>query len=465
MKHITTFRLSTFLLLFVILFISCEEDNETNLLTVPVKIVTANNEVTPSTNLLITSENPSNPEEQYPLSFNVEYNMLTSINIVDNGGSFYFYFRDRNLGVIEQRFTKEELLTYTLDNPLILEFGGHLAEEVYTITVDTQSNGKIDMVTRLFETTLYHVEWGDGEDDTMEAPMNESTFASDFLKHTYDNAGTYTITVRAARKDDVQGITLGSAVELRPAKVTAIQLNDLDNLEILSLGYNTIQSIDDVIAKLPMLKDLSLRFGVMTSIDLTNNTELEFLLLNSSRFEEIKGLQTLTKLQRLGLKIAFNNVNVSKFPELEFLYLSNNNIEIIDVSQNPKLEHINLGNNKLTSIDLSNNPEVSWLYLYDNNIESVDISNLEKLEVLSLSSAPLKTIDYPISLNYLERLNFSNCFQLGGSRGLLDLLYAGQENNPRESVSIAFPTSWGFSSEDMERLEALEANFNWSISY
>ncbi len=456
MKKITILFLFTVSLFFN----SCEKDEtpsgnpNPNSFLVSIRVLT---DQTADLNLRVNYE-----DDSYD-GFSIISNDLVEIDLKDSN-SYFFYIKHETLGYIEQRFTKSELEGYSKDNPLVLDFDAHLSEIIFTVDVESPNNGGIDLIVRLFETTLYTVDWGDGTEDTKESPKMESNFASDFLDHTYNEDGNYTITVRAAMQDDVQGITIASKVQSSPVVISKIQLNDLDYLEILSLGENNLESIDETISNLPELKELSLRFGVMTDINVSKNTKLEKLLLNSSRFETIEGLYSLSKLKWLGLKIGFESVEVSNFPDLEFLNLWNNSLKEIDVSKNIKLQTLYLSNNELTEIDLSNNSLIKTLYLDGNLFKNLDISNLDIIETLDLSIAKLEEVVYPVNLNLVSKINLESADYLT-LRTILDLLYESQENNPRNGVEIIFPLNSSYSNEDLQKLEALEEEFGWRITY
>lgn len=50
---------------------------------------------------------------------------------------------------------------------------------------------------------------------------------------------------------------------------------------------------------------------------------------------------------------------LSKMPNLEILYIWNNNISSIDVSKNTKLTKLYIGTNKISNIDISKNTELT----------------------------------------------------------------------------------------------------------
>lgn len=91
-----------------------------------------------------------------------------------------------------------------------------------------------------------------------------------------------------------------------------------------------------------------------TTIDLSQNTELNILHLNS---------QYLTSLD------IRNNVNLNSL-ELEGMPFTT-----IDFSQNPMLINLNVSNSQLYYLDLSNNPNLSLLWFYNTSIVGVNLKN------------------------------------------------------------------------------------------
>lgn len=87
-----------------------------------------------------------------------------------------------------------------------------------------------------------------------------------------------------------------------------------------------------------------------------------------------------------------NAAGIEQLPNLERLTIGFGNIETIDLSQNKKLKDITLQQtNNLLALDLSNNPEVEEIDISNlgeansvNKLASLDITNCSKLKKLNV---------------------------------------------------------------------------------
>ncbi len=161
--------------------------------------------------------------------------------------------------------------------------------------------------------------------------------------------------------------------------------------------------------------------GLMSSIDFSHNSELDYLLLTSYPNLESVNISNNTKLKELLIgKTNLNTVNLSNSPNLEYLLLRENNISTlnlnqntelkeldisidklsaINLNQNTELKELDLRENNLSTINLSQNTKLERLNLTNNNISQIDLSNNPELEVLSLSYNPINEIDLTENIN------------------------------------------------------------------
>lgn len=185
-------------------------------------------------------------------------------------------------------------------------------------------------------------------------------------------------------------------------------INTLTGLNKLTLN-STLESID--LSSVVNLKELRLSDTLLTNVDLSKNTNLEYLYLNLSSFDAGKDeldLSYNTKLITLEIdneissidlsknvsltNLNLENTNLSKITlgdvaSLKTVNLSNNKLETIDLSKNTRLSTIDLSNNILSEIDVSKNVELISLILNDNEIDKIDLSMNEKLQLLDLSKS------------------------------------------------------------------------------
>jgi len=94
---------------------------------------------------------------------------------------------------------------------------------------------------------------------------------------------------------------------------------------------------------------------------------------------------------------------------LQVLYVSNNELSVLEVAHFPLLAHLYAENNQLPDIDVSNNPDLFRLMLGNNKITDIHLLDNANLSVLNLSSNPIKELDLSKNTN-LSNLDISFTF-------------------------------------------------------
>ena len=102
----------------------------------------------------------------------------------------------------------------------------------------------------------------------------------------------------------------------------------------------------------------AIKRGTLKSLDLSNNTALEYLSCPSNE---------LTSL------------DLSKNTALTYLDCSSNELTSLDLSNCPALTHLDCASNELTSLDLSKNTALTYLNCMGNDLTSLDLSNYTAL--------------------------------------------------------------------------------------
>ncbi len=87
------------------------------------------------------------------------------------------------------------------------------------------------------------------------------------------------------------------------------------------------------------------------------------------------------------------SIDISNNPELEILECYNNQLTSIDVSQNTALYQFECRFNQLTSLDLSNNPNIVLLSMGNNEIMELDVANNNILVILECTETLLESLD------------------------------------------------------------------------
>ena len=479
--------LSATLIFFFFCLLACEsedtqiEDNTKQ--TVPIEVVT-NNSASGSGDLTITVENGQISQEN-----GIPFNTVQEIELnLSSEGTYRFEMEDPTQGRIKIYASRAELLAFTTDNPLKLQFEHYKNQTIATFNVQSELDGSnrrrfIDLVVNQRFGSLYHIDWGDGTEEVGEAPL-EVESASDRMAHRYASSGEYTITLSTTDATEVTGLNLQITGNGTGDKIQSLEIEDLPNLTVLSLGDNTLITIDPFLQRFTNLNQLGFRFGNLPSIDLSSNPLLKILVIGNDFDTQIKGLSTLTQLEFLGVTGTIENLNLAMHPELYHVSIRGHKMSTLDVSQNPKLtslilqlnelsqinldanvylENVSITNNSLSQIDLSNNTALTSLNLYANFIEELDLTQQSQLEYLDLSSVFLKQVAAPQSWDAITYIDLTNARFLDEA-DLLDAVFEGQANNPKTDGRILFNDLAVTIDRQIPLLQELVDDYGWTIN-
>ncbi|MGE5411377.1 MAG: leucine-rich repeat domain-containing protein [Clostridiales bacterium] len=138
-------------------------------------------------------------------------------------------------------------------------------------------------------------------------------------------------------------------------------------------------------------------------------------LISVSSSDSVKAV---TKLNMDGLFCGGIPDELAKFTNLQELMLNVNQLDSIPeyIGLFKQLKSLELGSNNGFDLEclfniLSNNPEIEKLYLYNNNISSIpsNIYKLKNLRILDLGGNEIRALPSEIdSLHYLQSLDLSN---------------------------------------------------------
>ena len=147
------------------------------------------------------------------------------------------------------------------------------------------------------------------------------------------------------------------------------------NLDTLLCYNNKLTSLD--VSNNTALEYLRCAGNQLTSLDVSNNTALEDLILCGFR----GGGNLLTYL------------DVSHNTALTGLLCNYNQLTSLDVSNNTALTHLWCGINQLTSLDVSNNTALTRLWCQRNQLTSLDVSGCTALTGLLCDNNQLTSLD------------------------------------------------------------------------
>ncbi len=100
------------------------------------------------------------------------------------------------------------------------------------------------------------------------------------------------------------------------------------------------------------------------------------LIVSYYEIVSLEGIENFPNLEVLKSRGNFvETVDISQNTKLEWLHLSTNPLKSLDVSQNVNLRRLWVYNNELTVLDVSQNPNLESLRCYTNNLTQLNIAN------------------------------------------------------------------------------------------
>ncbi len=185
-------------------------------------------------------------------------------------------------------------------------------------------------------------------------------------------------------------------------------LDNMDKVTSFNVSGLGLTYIDDMLCKLPSLKELNCSNNSLEVLDLSSNPSLTTLNIsgNSSlRQLDISNNTALKSLNASSLKsLRSVSLNLSKNTALTTLDISESAVTALDVESNAALTTLNISNCGFTALYVSKNTALTTLNVSGTSISSLDLSkntalsslNLSKvtaLTALDISNTALKTVD------------------------------------------------------------------------
>ena len=179
--------------------------------------------------------------------------------------------------------------------------------------------------------------------------------------------------------------------------LTSLDISNNTDIEILGIEENSIASID--LSNHTALEYLSAYNNSLTSIDLSANTELESAILSGNLLTTLD-VTANTKLKSLAaLNNALTSIDVSTNTGLEGLFIDNNQLSQVSLTNTTALKEFTCSNNALTSIDLSNNVALETIDLQFNDIEDIDLTKNVRLKSFYARENNLKSLNVQNGVN------------------------------------------------------------------
>ncbi|MHC1702540.1 MAG: T9SS type A sorting domain-containing protein [Tenuifilaceae bacterium] len=180
-------------------------------------------------------------------------------------------------------------------------------------------------------------------------------------------------------------------IDLQSRNLTSIDVTNNTVLQYLFLMYNQLASID--VTKNIALVRLNINENVIPSIDLTKNVALLYLECYKNSLSNLDLTQNILLKEVYCGTNQLTTIDLSKNVSLNRFDCWKNNITSLNLETNTALTILDISYNQFTSIDISKNTALESLYCGDNKLSSLDLSYNTALKGLSFSRNNLTTID------------------------------------------------------------------------
>lgn len=237
-------------------------------------------------------------------------------------------------------------------------------------------------------------------------------------------------------KIDLSQNTQLEYLDCRESRLNQLDVSSLVNLHVLLAGNPVFHA------------DNPHNYNAISTLDLTHNPNLEFLMIENTGLQNISfpqnshlktiymRRQNLTDFSADGLHLLENlyldfneylqNIDLSAAVNLKELMINKCNLNTLpDLSHNQQLESIFLGlyvdidpvldaypDNHFQVLDFSNNPNIKYLKALNVDLQQIDLSQNHDLESINLSfNQSLSNIDLSNNINL--RMVFLNRCNLG----------------------------------------------------
>lgn len=196
-----------------------------------------------------------------------------------------------------------------------------------------------------------------------------------------------------------QNIDSDGVVNQKISKTDALDVTHLD----LSFS-NSNMYIEDLtgIEGFTNLTFLSALGHLIENIDLSQNTQLDTVLLQANEIHSIQGLSNLNNLKKLDLSWNLLDSLSFKNESIEILLASNNLLEFFEVENADKLKSIILTSNKLSTVNIGTYPLLETLLLSDNLLQSIDLEQSGNLSYLFISGNSLAELSVSSNQNLVD---------------------------------------------------------------
>ncbi len=210
----------------------------------------------------------------------------------------------------------------------------------------------------------------------------DTSFSDTYCRYTAIPDSNFEAALDALGHDNISGdgqvptalIEDELTLDLRNASIADLTgIEDFTALRSLRLTNNSLTSID-------LSQNLDLDFlwcnqNSLTSLDLSNNTGIRFIAASENAITsfDATGLSELTDLSIWSNQLS--SINLTGAIALRELNLFGNSLTELDVSENASLKEIGIRNNSISSLDLTSNPALISVDVRENGMTYLNVKN------------------------------------------------------------------------------------------
>lgn len=148
----------------------------------------------------------------------------------------------------------------------------------------------------------------------------------------------------------------------------------IDTLSVLTIsnkGISDLTGIEGFIA----LTYLDCSYNLLTSLDITQNININFLNISGSQISSIDVSQNSALENIWFIYSPLTSLDLSSNPLVNGITGHHSDLAFLDVTNCPLLDWLNLGFDQLTSLDLSQNPLLELVALSASQLNCLNIKN------------------------------------------------------------------------------------------
>ncbi|PHS09692.1 MAG: hypothetical protein COA88_03690 [Kordia sp.] len=195
-------------------------------------------------------------------------------------------------------------------------------------------------------------------------------------------------------------INIGYDTVLDNFVITA-NISGILTLDVISLSIADLTGIEDFSS----LSTLRCQFNTLTNLDLSNNTSLSSLFCSDNILISLIVPNSINTLYCYNNSLATLDLTAT---DIKHLRAYSNDLTAIDLTNNPNLDFLMLGFNNLTNLDINNNLLLETLSLEANSLTSLDLRYHTALTAITVSNNDLTELNLKNKPNLTNTMNATN---------------------------------------------------------